>query len=78
MVDIPDDCGWVQVDLTFLANRTESPMAAAERIWSHNKTHIEELRAKLQKFRGSLPCTAFDGQGGVDYQRKVRDEWDSK
>ncbi|GHV88707.1 hypothetical protein AGMMS50267_10670 [Spirochaetia bacterium] len=50
---------------------------AIEEIWTWNHTHGEELRAKLQKLRGSLSAGAFGGLDGVTYQRKVRDEWDA-
>jgi hypothetical protein len=49
----------------------------AEKIWAYNRSHPEELKVKLQELQGSLDKNAFDGLSGVEYQRKVRDEWDA-
>jgi hypothetical protein len=49
----------------------------AKKIWAWNRSHREEVRAKLQKLHGSLPQSSFGGLDGVSYQRKVRDEWDA-
>jgi hypothetical protein len=51
------------------------PARAGEK-WAYTSSHREEVRAKLEKLRGSLSPDAFGGMGGVAYQRKVREEWD--
>ena len=36
----------------------------------------EEIREKLQKLKGSLGKNAFGALDGLEYQYKVRKEWD--
>ena len=55
---------------------TEEMLAEAEKIWAYNRAHHKEVRATLQRLKGSLPSSAFGGLDGVAYQRKVRAEWD--
>ena len=54
---------------------TEEMLAEAEKIWAYNRAHPEEVRAALQRLKGSLPSSAFGGLDGVAYQRNVRAEW---
>jgi hypothetical protein len=75
-IDMPRDIPAGPIVLTFTSARAYTAMEDAEEIWTWNHTHGEELRAKLQKLRGSLSVGAFGGLDGVTYQRKVRDEWD--
>ncbi|GHV37760.1 hypothetical protein AGMMS49546_06590 [Spirochaetia bacterium] len=76
-IDVPRDIPTGPVILTFTPARVDTAMEDAGNIWTWNRTHGEELRAKLQKLRGSLSASAFGGLDGVTYQRKVRDEWDA-
>ena len=55
----------------------EAMLAEAEKIRAYNRAHSEEVRARLQRLKGSLPSSAFGGLDGVAYQRKVRDEWET-
>jgi hypothetical protein len=57
----------------------DEPLADGEaaKIWAWNRSHREEVRAKLQRLRGSLSPASFGGMDGVSYQRKVRAEWDA-
>ena len=36
----------------------------------------EDLKTKLQNLRGCLGESAFGGLDGIEYQKKVREEWD--
>jgi hypothetical protein len=47
--------------------------AAKKTAW--RKAHPEEDRAWWESFRGCLSPGAFGGMKGVDYVRKIRDEW---
>ena len=76
-IDVPRDISAGPVILTFTPARAGTAMEDAGTIWTWNHTHGEELRAKLQKLRGSLSAGAFGGLDGVAYQRKVRGEWDA-
>jgi hypothetical protein len=77
VLDVPCEIPAGPVILTFTPARAGTAMEDAGKIWTWNRTHGEELRAKLQKLRGSLSAGAFGGLDGVVYQRKVRDEWDA-
>ena len=52
----------------------QQTMEYAEKVWAYNRTHSEELKAKLQKLQGCLGKNAFGGMDGVTYQCKVRNE----
>jgi len=75
--DIPANCEQIQVELKLITKEVIPAMKEAEKIWFYNRTYPEELKAKLQKLRGCLPKTAFGGMGGVSYQNKIREEWDT-
>jgi hypothetical protein len=70
--------GKAKVELTVTPDEplADKKMEEARKIWAWNRSHREEVRAKLQKLRGSLPPASFGGMDGVSYQRKVRAEWD--
>jgi hypothetical protein len=70
--------GKAKVKLTITPDKplVDREMEEAGEIWAWNRSHREEVRAKLQKLRGSLPSASFGGMDGVSYQRKVRAEWD--
>jgi hypothetical protein len=48
----------------------------AEEIWAYNRAHPEELQASLNKLKENGPI--FGGIDGVDFQRKIRDEWEDR
>ena len=73
---IDGDKSGYPTELTKSPGSTEELLADAEKIWAYNRAHPEEVRATLQRLKGSLPPSAFSGLDGVTYQRRVRDEWD--
>jgi hypothetical protein len=68
--------GKARVELTVTPDELLADNEAGK-IWAWNRAHREEVRAKLQKLRGSLSPASYGGLDGVSYQRKVRAEWDS-
>ena len=40
-------------------------------------TNESDIKVKLQKLQGCLSNSAFYGLNGVEYQQKVREEWDN-
>ena len=78
-IDVPLEVPIGKAILTFTP--ASSPLVSkglecAEEIWAYNRDHPEELKTKIQKLQGSLDENAFGGLNGVDYQCKVREEWD--
>ena len=78
-VDVPPEIPTGKAILTFtpiFAAPVSKEIINAEEIWAYNRTHKEEVAAKLLKLKGSLGKNAFCGLDGIAYQQKVRDEWD--
>jgi len=75
-VDVPPEIPAGKAILTFTTLLTDEDSEYAQRIFSTNRTHPEELKVKLQNLRGSLGKNAFAALDGVAYQRKTREEWD--
>jgi hypothetical protein len=48
----------------------------AEAIWAYNRAHPEEVTASLERLRKDGPL--FGGVDGVEFQRKIRDEWEDR
>jgi hypothetical protein len=67
--------GKAKVEL--IVTPADRELEEAGKIWAWNRSHREEVRAKLKKLRGSLSPASFGGMDGVSYQRKVRAEWDA-
>ena len=78
-IDVPPEIPVETVILSFTPVSTISKnkdLEYAEKTWAYNRTHPEELKAKLQKLQGCLGENAFGGMDGAAYQCKVRGEWD--
>jgi hypothetical protein len=43
----------------------------------NNCVQAEELKKKLKTLQGSLSKNSFGGLNGIEYQCKVREEWDN-
>ena len=76
LVKVPPEVPLGKVILTFTPAPANKDREYAEKIWTYNRTHPEEFKAKLQKLRGSLDNNSFLGLDGLEYQKKVREEWD--
>ena len=77
-IDVPYEVPAGKAILTFTPVSTmpkTSDLEYAEKIWAYNRTHSEEIRAKIQKLQGSLDKSSFGGLDGVAYQHKTRNEW---
>lgn len=80
IVYVPDEVPAGKALLTFTPISTtpnSNERENAEKIWAYNRSHPQEIRAKIQKLQGSLGENAFGGMDGVAYQQKIRDEWDA-
>jgi len=75
-VDVPPEVPLGKVILTFTPASVYKDLESAEEIWTANRAHPEEIKARLQTLQGCLGENAFGGMDGVAYQRKVREEWD--
>lgn len=78
-VDVPSEVPVGRTILTYTPVSTISinrDIESAKKVWAYNQTHSNEIKEKLDKLKGSLGSSAFNGLDGVAYQRKVRDEWD--
>jgi hypothetical protein len=79
-IDVPPEIPTGKAVITIIPAfeaAARSGMEHAEDIWDRNRANPEKLKAILQKLQGSLCENSFVGLDGVEYQRKVRDEWDN-
>ena len=76
-IDVPPEVPVGKVTLTFTPASANKDLESAEAIWASNRAHPEEVKAKLHALQGCLGENAFGGMDGVEYQRKVREEWDN-
>ena len=74
-VDVPPEVPAGKAILTFTPLSVSKDLKYAGEIWAVNRDHPEELKARLQNLQGSLGKTAYGGMDGIEYQRKVREEW---
>jgi len=75
LVDVPEEVPVGRTILTFNPAPGSKDLEGAERIWAYNRAHPEEVKAKFQKLEGCLGGNAFGGLTGMEYQKKVREEW---
>jgi hypothetical protein len=54
----------------------EKALREAEEKWAYNQAHPEELKTSLARLRENGPL--FGGADGVEFQRKIRDEWEDR
>jgi hypothetical protein len=59
------------------AGKTIITFTTVSTVSDDNSVRSEELKMKLLSLRGSLGKNAFGGLNGVDYQNKVREEWEN-
>jgi hypothetical protein len=66
-----------KADFAALAKRpgTEEMLAEAEKIWAWNRAHPQEVKEALRELQKNGPL--FSGVDGVEFQRKIRDEWET-
>jgi hypothetical protein len=89
-ITLPEDmpCGRTELVLDFRpsavqagASRRPRPDPAlekalrdAEEKWAYSQAHPEELKTSLKRLQENGPL--FGGVDGVEFQRKIRDEWE--
>ncbi|GMO42713.1 MAG: hypothetical protein Pg6C_04280 [Treponemataceae bacterium] len=78
VIDLPPELpvGRAQAAVTLIFEERKEMPAEAEKTWTWNRAHRQEVKDMLLKLRGSLSPASFGGMDGVSYQRKVRAEWD--
>jgi hypothetical protein len=76
-VNVPPEFPVGRTILTFTPAVLSKDLEYAKEIGTTNHNHTEELKAKLEKLQGSLGENAFNGMDGIEYQHKVREEWDN-
>jgi hypothetical protein len=75
-INVPPEVPAGKAILTFTPALVNIDLEYAENIWANNRAHAEEFKAKLKELQGCLGKNAFNGLDGVEYQHKVREEWD--
>jgi hypothetical protein len=76
-IDVPPEVPVGKTILTFTPAMVSRDLEYAEEIWAAHHDQPEELKTKLEKLQGSLGENAFNGLDGIEYQHKVREEWDN-
>jgi len=75
-INVPLEVPAGKAVLTFSSSFVNRDLEYAEKIWDNNNTNAEELKASLKNLQGCLGKDAFDGLDGIEYQHKIREEWD--
>jgi len=75
-VNVPPEVPAGKAVLTFTSAFVDRDLEYAEKIWDNNRAYADDLKAKLRNLQGCLGKNAFCGLDGVEYQHKVREEWD--
>jgi len=75
-INVPLDVPAGKAVLTFSSYFENKDMEYAEKIWDNINANPEELKASLKNLQGSLGKDAFGGLDGIEYQHKIREEWD--
>jgi hypothetical protein len=76
-IDVPLEVPVGKTILTFTPAVINRDLEYARGIWATNHDDPEKLKTKLQELQGSLGENAFAGLNGIEYQHKVREEWDN-
>jgi hypothetical protein len=76
-IDVPPEVPVGRTILTFTPAMVNKDIEYAEEFWAVHHNHPEELKIKLERLQGSLGRNAFNGLDGIEYQHKVREEWDN-
>ena len=75
-IEVPPEVPIGRAILTFTPAIANKGFEHTEEIWAHARIPSEELKTRIQKLQGSLDKNAFNGLDGLQYQSKVREEWD--
>jgi hypothetical protein len=76
-IDVPPEVPVGKTILTFTPAMVSKDLKYAEKIWADHHNQPKELKTKLEKLQGSLGENAFNGLDGIEYQHKVREEWEN-